>query len=354
MEIKHLGKKGMFLTFISISMITIFLIMFKPFETTTENKAEVIKTRVLNVNSHVLDLEDVYLERTLQSSSIKAITALILYLNTTETFLTDFEAIFKEVLSNGSIGQILIDETTGKSIMENNTYRNWTNKIINISKYTYNIDANFTLHGIDVYQTGPWYVNVDANVSLKVLSETASWKKNVLIKTRVDIAGFYDPYYLISVRKEQDPETKLVYMNLINKSTVIPDKWEVQNVTEHIEHGTYTYNPAAPSFLQRFTGDVSASDCCGIQGIVNPDELDALGFESDVNVDYVDYKFFESGEITPLCDDVPESEPIYTITGLDLDKPKYENYGKVKLDFEDITLYQRTGEAVQECPESEP
>ena len=79
MEIKMQGKKGMFLTFISITIIAAAIIIFTPTNLELNKDIPVISTRVSNVNNYVLDLENVYLERALYSSSTKALLALYFY-----------------------------------------------------------------------------------------------------------------------------------------------------------------------------------------------------------------------------------------------------------------------------------
>ncbi|MCH8329397.1 MAG: hypothetical protein IIB81_03310 [Nanoarchaeota archaeon] len=59
MEVKQFGKKGMFLTFISIAIIAAAVIIFTPSDINLRKDISVIKTRVTIVNNYVLDLENV-------------------------------------------------------------------------------------------------------------------------------------------------------------------------------------------------------------------------------------------------------------------------------------------------------
>ena len=124
MATKNLGKKGIFLTFIAISIIAALIIIFRPSDLNVGEDSEAIKTRIANVNEYVSDLENVYLERTLHATGIKTINSLILYteINGFFTDLPAFEANFKEVLLNGTIGEAPIDSITGQEIMKDNTY----------------------------------------------------------------------------------------------------------------------------------------------------------------------------------------------------------------------------------------
>ncbi|MFH0867748.1 MAG: hypothetical protein V1831_00380 [Candidatus Woesearchaeota archaeon] len=327
MEVRLLGKKGMFLTFISIAIIAAVIIIFTPSDINLKKDMSSIKTRTSRVNDYVLDLENVYLERALQSSGTKTIMSLILYMDKTDSFLTDIDANFTEVLLKGTIGGTPIDDITGQNIMKDNTYINWINRIINISRYMFNIDTSFDIHGIKIYQVRPWLVNVEANISFMVSTETASWAKNSVIKTEIGIEKFYDPYYLVN--------TNGAYANKIRKSGTISDEWNVDKVKDFIRDGNYTHweNSNAPSFLMRFTNDISPSSCCGIESLVNPNNP-AI---SNQDTSYADYLYWST---TPDCD----SFTLYSINNINAEFPNF------KLDPSHVTKYNLADEAQQICP----
>jgi len=225
MATKNLGKKGIFLTFIAISIIAALIIIFRPSDLNVGEDSEAIKTRIANVNEYVSDLENVYLERTLHATGIKTINSLILYteINGFFTDLPAFEANFKEVLLNGTIGEAPIDSITGQEIMKDNTYNDWLGNISIIAKDAFNVNTNFTVYDIKVYQIRPWFVNVDANVSFLVSSETALWDKNTTIRTEIGLEGFEDPYYLVN--------TGGAYSNRINKSkNLVYKAWNIHTL----------------------------------------------------------------------------------------------------------------------------
>ena len=305
--------------------------MLTPSDINLSEDAQAIKTRVSNVNNYVFDLENVYLERTLQSAGIKTIISLIRYMQAKGQFLTDFEADFKEVMLNGTINKVPIDSITGQNIMKDNTYTNLTNKIINVSKNVFNVDTTFTINDIKVYQIRPWFVNVDANVSFSVNSETASWnKENAIIKAEIEIENFNDPYYLIS--------TGGSYVNKIRRSGTKFDEWNVEKVKDFIRDGNYTHweNGNAPSFIMRFTNDLGASICCGIENLVNPNNP-AI---SDKDVSYADYKYWSTA---PLC----PNPNLYIVNGITGPFPLFPNF---KLDLDHIVNYNILSDAVLKCP----
>jgi len=324
---KNMGKKGFFMTFIAIALVVTFTVIFAP-----KNPSLVIKdssqTRINLLNEHVKDLENVYLERILQSSSTSAIKSLILYMETENTFLQNFDTAFTEVLLTGKIGGIPIDSIIGQNMMEGNNYNDWLDKINITAKSLYNIDSTFSMETMKVYQTDPWEMIVDANVSFSITSETASWKNTINIITKIDIGKFNDPYYSIN--------TGGLYNNKINRSFVKLTEWNLETIAEHIKHGTYIHVPQskAPSFIMRFTNTSTNSSCCGIQSIVDPNKLPIS--LNKIN-SYTDYQFFNN-TYQINCDKV------FNITSL------WPDYEPVKLDFNHMAMYNLTGfPSAQNC-----
>lgn len=327
MAVNKLGKKGVFLTFISIVIIAAIMIIFTPSKINLKEDISVIKTRVENVNEYVLDLEDVYLERTLQATGRKTLISLILYVDIRGSFLTltEFENAFAEVLLSGTINDGEdIDSITGQPIMTGNTYNDWLNQITTVARQTFNVDTIFGVEvdNISVGQISPWFVEVEAYMSFNVSSETASWNKTDTIKTQISVENFDDQYYLVNT----DPN----YVNKIRKSGTKFDEWNVNKVKDFIRDGNYTHfqNSNAPSFLMRFYNDISASSCCGIESLVNPNNP----VIPDVDLSYVDYLFFPSWTSPPACEDIT----LYTedsVGGIN------DEFSNIKFDFNHVVLY---------------
>ena len=334
MAIKQLGKKGMFLTLISISIIAAVIIIFTPSGLDLSKNMPVIKTRVSNVNEYVLDLENVYLENALKATGRRTIIALIGRIEKEGSFSDkdEFDSAFSEVLLDGtldgvSIGESINSDYMDQDIMDENTYNDWINKIVATAKNTYNIDTTFNpiqLTDIQVYQIRPWFIEVEADITFSVTSETASWTRDVTIKTEISVENFDDPYYLVN--------TEGSYINKITKSDTKFDEWDVDKVIDFIGNGDYTHfeDSQAPSFLMRSYNDISASSCCGIESLVNPNNDAILSkFAS-----YVDYLYWK----TPSdCD----NQNLYKVNGLN---------SEIKLDFGSIGRYNLLAGAEKICP----
>ena len=324
MAITQLGKKGMFLTFISIAIIAAVIIIFTPSGLDLSKNMPVIKTRVSNVNEYVLDLENVYLENALKATGRKTLIGLIGHVKDNGFFANavEFENAFSEVLLHG--------EYNGNNIgvMDENTYNDWLNQIVITAKSTFNVDTTLTVNSIEIDQTRPWFVDVEADITFLVSSETASWNKNVLIETEISVENFDDPYYLVN--------TEGSYINKIRKSDTKFDEWSDEKVIDFIEDGNYTHfeDGQAPSFLMRFYNDISASSCCGIESLVNPNNPSI----SNKDVSYVDYLYWSSVE---NC-----ANPPYTLLRVDKIHTEFPNF---KFDLNHLAKYKLSADE-QICP----
>jgi hypothetical protein len=334
MAITQLGKKGMFLTFISIAIIAAVIIIFTPSGLDLSKDIPVIKTRVSNVNEYVLDLENVYLENALKATGRKTLIGLIKWMENplgTARFFTNFKGFedsFSEVLLYGQIEGADIDEYYEGAIMDGNTYINLIDDIKTTAEQTFNVETIFTVNDIKVEQTRPWFVDVEADITFRVSSETASWNKNVLIKTEISVENFDDPYYLVN--------TGGSYINKIRKSDTKFDEWSDEKVIDFIEDGNYTHfeDGQAPSFLMRFYNDISASSCCGIESLVNPNNPSI----SNKDVSYVDYLYWSSVE---NC-----ANPPYTLLRVDKIHTEFPNF---KFDLNHLAKYKLSADE-QICP----
>jgi len=337
LAIKQLGKKGIFLTFISIVIIAGLIIIFTPSDINLKKDISVVKTRVSKVDEYVFDLEKVYLEDTLKAIGRRTIIALIRYMDAQQEFLTNFEDAFSEVLLDGTIEGTPIDDFIDPDIMTGKTYRDYlyANDDISIKKAAekaLNVQTDFssiTTTDIRVSQISPWFVDVEAdiNITVSTVEGTASWTRDVTIKTSIAIENFDDPYYSVN--------TGGSYKNVINRSGTKFDEWDVNKVKDFIRNGNYTHfeNSQAPSFIDRFTDNIEPSSCCGIESLVNS-KNPAI---SNQDTSYLDYLYWST---TPSCDNLN----LYSVNDINTEFPN------TKFDFNHLVKYNLLANSEQICP----
>ena len=323
-----MNNKGIFFTFLAITIMAIFLLVFTPqADISLQRNAQAIAARIGVIDNYVGTLENDYFEAVLRASTHKAVLSLIYYMNSTGSYIPNFDASFSEVMRTGNINGIAIDSITGKKIMENGTLTDWSSKIIETAKDTLNVNTTITILNVSAFQSKPWNIDSSLFVNYSVKSNVAEWKRSAVITTTISIEGLHDPYYLVNTNK--------AYTNQIKKSTVEFNQWNIAKVREHLRNGTYVHweNSDAPSFLMRFTNTIANSSCCGIESLANPNKISP----SDQKESYADY-FFWAHKFANNC------TQLYNITGL------WDEFRHFKLDFEHVTRYNITAQdAVRTC-----
>ena len=327
-------KKGIFFTFIAITLMTVFILIFTPpADISLQKDIQAVRTRITSINNYVDDLESAYFETVLRAVTYKAALSLIFYINSTGSFLTDSDSAFKEVMINGTIKNVAIDSRTNKKIMENNTLINWSNRIRDAAKDTLNVDTAIIINNVSLSQTKPWNIDSRLDINLSVKSNVAEWSKNSIITATFGIEGFHDPYYLV--------KTNGLYTNQIKRSSVNFNQWNITKAREHLRNGTYVHwqNSEAPSFLMRFTGTITNSSCCGIESLVNPNKI----VPNDQIESYVDYLFW-SHAYNAKCTE------LYNITNPSTGGGLWDEFRYFKLDINNTIRYNITDkDAVRTC-----
>jgi len=323
-----INKRGIFFTFIAITMMAVFILVFTPqADISLQKDTQAIGARISSIDNYINELESSYFETALRATTYKTILSLIFYMNQTGSYITNLDSAFSEVVLNGTIDNVPIDTITGKEIMKNNTLANWSNKIIETSKEALNVNTTITIIDTSIFQTKPWNIDSSMRVNFTVKSNVAEWEKIAVITTTISIEGFHDPYYLVN--------TAGTYTNQIKKSTVEFNQWNIAKVREHLRNGTYVHwqDYDAPSFLMRFTNTTTNSSCCGIEFLVNPNKISP----SDQRESYVDYLFW-SHKFANNC------TQLYNITGL------WDEFSYFKLDLDHVARYNITAQdAVVTC-----
>lgn len=244
-----------------------------------------IEMRVYSINDFIKDLER-DTSRGLYISSFRALLALEGQIIQNGEFLKDFKTSFKEAVLNGTVNN------KNSTLMLFSTFPNWIENIQNKAS-KFNIDANVTLHDIDIFQNAPWDIIVTANMTFVIKDTTgiASWNINETINTSISIIGFEDPLYIVY---SYGRTTNLINITPFenNYTYKIGEEWKINNFLTHTQNSYYTYNPNAPSFLMRLENNLDPSPY-GIESLVNVKKLSDLGLEINTGSSIVDYYYWD-------------------------------------------------------------
>jgi len=321
-------RKGIFFTFISIIIMATFILIFTPqADISLQKDTHAVSARIGSIDSFVSDLESSYFDAVLRATTYKTILSLILYMNSTGSYVPNFDSAFYEVMLTGKINGVPIDSVTGRQIMANSTITDWNDRIVNTAKDTLNVNTTIIVTNISVSQAKAWAIESRLDVNYIVKSNVAEWSRKSTITSQISIEGLNDPYYLVN--------TNRAYTNQIKKSSVEVNQWNIAKVREHVRNGTYIHfeDSKASSFLMRFTNTIEPSPCCGIESLANPNRLNP----SDQIESYPDYLLW-SHKFANNC------TQLYNITGL------WDEFRYFKLDFYHVALFNITSQdAVRTC-----
>src|SRR3989338_4846814 len=99
-----INNKGIFFTFIAITIMAVFLLVFTPqADISLQKDMRAASTRISVIDNYIRDLENNYFETVLRASAYKTVLSLIFYMNSTGSYLADFDASFSEVITTGKI-----------------------------------------------------------------------------------------------------------------------------------------------------------------------------------------------------------------------------------------------------------
>src|SRR3989339_229284 len=95
----QIKRKGMFFTFIAITITAIFVIILTPqADVSLQRDAQAVKARINTMDYYIDDLENSYLVSILRATTYKTILSLIFYINSTDSFLPNLDSAFYEVM----------------------------------------------------------------------------------------------------------------------------------------------------------------------------------------------------------------------------------------------------------------
>jgi len=272
-----MNKKAVVFTMISIVFVgLIYMSMTINSGFTMREKSLVIGNRISSIDFFIKDLEK-DIERGAYIALFRSILGIQQHITSEGEFLNDTQGVFKEVMINGSI------DGNYMSVMNDTELSVWISKIqVEASKIA--IRFNYTINDVRVYHDNPWILSLDLNVTMNIndIKGTASWSRDQIITTTINITSFEDPLYIVNTYGR--------VINTIEKSNItdFTDGDDTTNLLEHIDNSYYIESNSSPSFLLRLSGNLSNSTY-GIESIVNLKSLEdvSLIIEDKSCVDYI-------------------------------------------------------------------
>ena len=269
-----MNRKGIFFTSLVLAMISLFVISYTVISHIDERRA--IEKRVQTLNSYVKSIED-DIPRQLFISGYRAIFLMEKRTIETGNYTTSVSSAFQEIFFNGTLYNQTQNLTQGVKFSDIQT--NLQAKADKI-----NAEVFLTSPVVSISQEDPWNIKITLTTNLYVRdkNDLATWNKTSTLSTKIPIKNFDDPLYFISTNGK--------ITNKINQTsyTTFAQGSDVSNLNNHLINSYYKDSTAAPSFINRLQGSLSASPY-GIESLVNLQELSAAGItiQEKSAVDYI-------------------------------------------------------------------
>mgnify|MGYP006278755727 CR=1 FL=1 len=282
-------KRGFLFTFLALLLVLLFYVIIQT-RLVLENRdtTTLVQQRVEDINKLVLDIEQKIFPNIMTATGRSGLATLWQHVNETTFFenKTAFERGFRDCIFNGTVN------ATYRIEMENQTIPYILESVENLSEDVYHVNVTVKVHNetINITQDTPFAVRVNATFEYSIRSKEAFWHpKNHSVSVNFTVKGLNDPYYSVY--------TDGNYTQVINATNVTEGDWSIKRLLGMIRARHYGPNKDAPSYLQRFYNDTSASDI-GIESFINPlainRTLHGTYFEDAHNRSYVDWLFWDS------------------------------------------------------------
>jgi hypothetical protein len=281
------GKKGiLYLTFaiVFIMLISTLYLTYNAYQRT--DRQQVITKRINTMNNFVIDINN-DINRAAYISGFRALIGIEEYLTQKGMFFTNqtmleeaFVIVFQEGAYNG----------TSLVIMENSSFNNYLGRVKQQAATTgIGVDINIT--HVTLEQLHPWIVHVTFTgiFNISNADNTFWWNYEKNFSTNILITGLKDPLYTVNTLGRV-PNT-IVSFTLPTTGFVNDTNNETDVLQAFVLDSYYKESPTAPSFLQRFTNNLSASPQ-GIESIVNLPALSDQGIVVLTDRSVVDYIYF--------------------------------------------------------------
>lgn len=275
-----LRKKGIIFTIISIVISAVIISAFF-FTQTTRLDAGVssVKVRVDNINNYLNQI-DTYI-----SYQAGAQTKIVL-INTIESMIVrqTYYIPIEERLKNCLIGNTECGSNFNSVLAD----------LKELSKNQLNIDANFKINDIKFYQTNPWVITTELNITMEVNDSYASWNVTKILKGNTSIIGMKDPIHYFDNVAPAPTSDRII-------TTEVPFNGWIRypsTLNRYRDTNLYFQYDGAPNFLSRLNNSLGNRNAkTGIASIVN-----MLGNDGST-ISQLDYYFMRQ---TPLlCNHEP-------------------------------------------------
>ncbi len=267
------SKKGFIFSFLALFLSFLIFAFASYYLLEDDYQKDIIfkEARISYINSEINYFKDIYIKDVFSYSLINVLDSLSNYsisqgnydiLNKNYTKLNNY---IYEGLTNSSFDSIQINQLTNKSIYY------FVNFFISDFKTNYKGDFKFNVLDINIYETTPYYLNLQVHAQFNITLDDAlsSWNFEDYFNVEIPIFTLDDPEFLIQanystkIRPLEKFATNLNW-NLDNLNLTINNTYSIVHTRDKFKYSLGT------SYLNRLL-NISSGSFYGVQGFYSFD-----------------------------------------------------------------------------------
>lgn len=284
-----MNRKGL----LYISMAVIFVVLFGVLYLAQDSyrlqdREDVITSRAHTMDDFVKNL-DVDIDRAAYIAGFRALLGTEEYLSQRGLFFDNRSAMedaFREVFINGSYNG------TALAIMQDANFGEYLSRV-RTQAAGIGLETSINITDVDLEQVSPWHVHITFEGAFNISNADHQlwWDYEKNFTTDVSIIGLKDPLYTVNtlgrvpITVHEYPLPPTGFVNDSDNDTAV--------LKGFIQGSYYRASTSAPSFLQRFTNDLSPSPN-GIESLVYLPSLSDQGIVVKEDRSVVDYLYFST------------------------------------------------------------
>jgi len=316
------GNKGFFFSIIAVMLLVLLAVQLSGRQRlVVQGESEALQTQFEVAHNFLTTLEAAILPRLLEADVAVALDSIARDINDTKSTISDHDTLLAMVESivvgdQNALVEVIMDEFVetqaeaevhAAKIREYTREANISKQVLELSELAVQqlriVDVDIGNINISFWQdneTGPRYVRAAMNFSLALDAGFATWNRPLAnATTLIGITRQLDPYMMSQLPAGKPFDAEITMMDVpVNISTI----------EDFIYNRTYAYDNNSPSYLQRFTGDLSPSGCCGLESAIGLDTNVPMSAGELVREPMIDWCYFTGG-----CNAVTQRDALWVL-----------------------------------------
>jgi len=273
------NKRGVFFIAVAIVIVTLLLTSYTLYSNIQERKA--IQKRIETMNSFINSINQ-DLERKLFIAGFRSLFTFENKIIETGSYIPNVNASFQEMFINGTFNNQVQSIMLGATVAD---------IIRDLQSLGSKIAINITLTNpkANIEQIDPWHVRITlgGNYTVRDENNLSSWNTMLSATGIIPIYYFDDPVYIIN--------TGSLIVTKINQT--VYNSFDPATLLDHTTKQYYKASQNAPSFLDRFEGNLNADSPNGIESLVDIQSLQNKGLQTQEK-SIIDHIYFSSSNPT--------------------------------------------------------